>query len=305
MRLKNLDEMELINRLTSGLKADKDILKHIGDDAAVIKFPKNHLLLFSSDMLIEGIHFDLKSTSWQAIGHKALARNISDIAAMGGLPRYATVSLGLPKNYRLKNIQAVYSGIKKTARKYGLVIAGGDVSSSKILIVNIALIGIAKKKEVTFRNTAKKGELIFVTGKLGGSIKGKHLNFMPRLEEARYLIKECKPTAMIDLSDGLAQDLGHIIHQSNVGAQIHKEVVPVSNKADSFENALYDGEDFELLFTLSRKHAIKLKKYWPKFFKLKISQIGIIVDKKEGFYYLDKFNKKYKIKPKSKFRHFK
>jgi len=305
MRLKNIDETELIKLLTSGLKKDKSLIKHIGDDAAVIKFPQGQMLLFTSDMLIEGIHFNLKNTSWQAIGHKALARNISDIAAMGGLAKYATVSLGLPKEYSLKNIQAVYGGIKKTAIKYGVIIAGGDISSSKKLIVNIALIGMAKKKEIIYRNTAKVNDAIFVTGKLGGSIKGKHLNFAPRLKEARYLIKEFRPTAMIDLSDGLAQDLGHVINQSQVGAQLIKETIPLSKEASSFKDALYDGEDFELLFTLSKKRAAKFIRSWQKSFKLRVSQIGFTVEKKEGFYYLDKLGKKYVIKPKSKFRHFK
>ena len=145
MRLQDLDEMELIKRLTSDLKSDKSFLKHIGDDAAVIKLPCGQVLLFTSDMLIEGIHFNLKQAPWQAIGHKAIARNISDIAAMGGLPKYATVSLGLPKQYSLKNIQALYNGIKRTARKYNVLIAVGDVSNSKKLIISIALIGLAKK----------------------------------------------------------------------------------------------------------------------------------------------------------------
>lgn len=305
MRLKNIDEIELIKQLTSNLETDKSFLKHIGDDAAVIKFPEKHLLLFTSDMLIEGVHFDLKTASWGAIGHKALARNVSDIAAMGGAPKYATVSLGLPKNYNLKNIKALYNGIKKTARKFGVLIAGGDVSSSKKLIINIALIGLAKKAEITYRDTAKKGELIFVTGKLGGSIKGKHLSFTPRLKEARYLVEKFKPTSMIDLSDGLARDLGHIIGQSNVGARLYKENIPIAKESSSIKNALYDGEDFELLFTIEKKKADKLIKSWPKSFKLKVSEIGVIVDKKEGFYYQDRCGKKNKIKPKSKYRHFK
>lgn len=305
MRLKDINEIELIEQLTSHLETDKSFLKHIGDDAAVIKFPEKHLLLFTSDMLIEGVHFSLKTASWRAIGHKALSRNISDIAAMGGLPKYATVSLGLPKNYSLENIKALYNGIKKTAQKFKVLIAGGDISRSKKLIVNIALIGLAKKTEVTYRDKAKKGELIFVTGKLGGSIKGKHLTFTPRLKEARYLVEKFKPTSMIDLSDGLAQDLGRIIGQSNVGAQLYKENIPISKESSSFENALYDGEDFELLFTIEKKKADKLIKNWPKSFKLKVSEIGLIVDKKEGFYYQDRCGKKHKVKPKSKYRHFK
>jgi thiamine-monophosphate kinase len=305
MRLKEIDELSLIKHLTSNLQTDKDFLKHIGDDAAVIQFPKKQLLLFTSDMLIEGVHFNLRKISWPAIGHKAIARNISDIAAMGGLAKYATVSMGLPKNCKLKDIQAVYNGIKKTARKYGVIIAGGDVSSSEKLIVSIALIGIVKKKEATYRNTAKKGDLIFVTGELGGSIWGKHCSFSPRIKEARYLVEKFKPTSMIDLSDGLAQDLGHIIHQSQVGAQLKQKSISGSKEAVSFDDVLYGGEDFELLFTLNKEKAIELKKDWSRFFKLKLSQIGTIVDKDKGFYYLDEDEKKHKIEPKSKYRHFK
>jgi thiamine-monophosphate kinase len=305
MYLNNLDEIQIIKRLTLNLKKDKSILRHIGDDTAVIKFNARRLLLFTSDMLIEGVHFDLKKASWQDIGHKALARNISDVAAMGGLPKYITVSLGLPGKYSYKKIETLYRGIRKTADKYGVIIAGGDIARSKHLIVNIALIGAADRKDVTYRHQAKEGDVIFVTGSLGGSIKGKHLKFSPRVKEAQYLVKKFKPNAMIDLSDGLAQDLGHILCQSRVGAKLYQKNIPLSKEAGCFENALYDGEDFELLFTVSKYKANKLFKSWRKSFRLKISQIGVIVNKKEGFYYLDCLEKKKIIRPLGRYRHFK
>jgi thiamine-monophosphate kinase len=305
MLIKEIDEDRLIKMLTSRIPEDKSLLRHIGDDASVIKMPGQGVLVFASDMIVENVHFKLKGTAYNLIGHKVLARNISDIAAMGARPKYATVSLAVPKKLELDVLKEIYKGIKNTASKYKITIAGGDISSSNTLVISIALLGLGKKNELVYRHQAKKNDLIFVTGSLGGSIKGKHLKFTPRLEESRFLVTKFKPSSMIDISDSLAEDLGRILIQSNLGAQIYENKIPISKAATTLKQALYDGEDYELLFTISKKKAKALVKRWKSNFSTKLTQIGVVTEKSKGFYYIGSRSEKNKIETKSGYRHFK
>ncbi len=249
-KLQDIGEFGLIKRIAEKERiADKkDIIAGIGDDAAVLKDKKNSYLLLTTDMLVENVHFNQKATPFQ-IGWKALAVNISDIAAMGGIPEYALISLGLRKNTALKFIDELYRGIRTLAQKFEVQILGGDTVASSKIVVNIALIGEVEKKYLTLRKGAKPGDKIYITGRLGGSITGKHLSFIPRVREARYLVKNFHPTAMIDISDGLLSDLTRICEASDIGAKIYQQKIPLSKKAISLQNALTGGEDFELLFT--------------------------------------------------------
>ncbi len=301
MKLKGIDETQLIKRLTSRLKKDSTILKGVGDDSAVIKYKKNTYLLITTDILIEDVHFKIKKTKPELIGHKALACNISDIAAMGGKPKYAVISLGLPRDLDLNFADAIFKGIRKEAILYGIKIVGGDISSSSKVIINITLIGFAKKKNLTFRDTAKVGDKIFVTGKLGGSQRGKHLSFRPRLNEALSLIRKYKINSMIDLSDGLAQDLNNIIQPSKVGALIYEDKIPLSKDAD-INSALYEGEDFELLFTTGKEESKKIEV--SKIKGLKVTKIGEIVNKSKRFKIIDKDKKAKDISLRYTFKHF-
>src|SRR3989338_7089247 len=249
MRLKDIGEIGLIKRLDRKTHLDKSVIKGIGDDAAVIRWRRDKYLLFTCDMLIEDVHFKLKRAAPSQIGWKAIARNISDIAAMGGVPRYALISIGLAPNTSVGFLDELYSGIRKCAKIFKVNIVGGDTGRSKKLVIDVSLIGKVEKRSVVTRSGAKIGDIILVTGSIGGSGKGKHLNFMPRLKEARRLVKNF----MIDVSDGLALDLWRILYASRVGARISKDAVPISREADSFEKAISEGEDFELLFTMNPK----------------------------------------------------
>ncbi len=276
--LKNIGEFGLIKRLSQGIKLDRSVIKGIGDDAAVIKCPGNKALLFTSDMLIEGVHFSLKDAKPFEIGWKALACSVSDIAAMGGVPRYCLVSLGLPPDLDSKFVESIYKGIKKLAGIFKINIVGGDTNTSDKIIIDVFLAGYAQRQNVIYRSNARSGDVVAVTGRLGNSyLSKKHLAFMPRLTEAQFLARNFKINSMIDISDGLSSDLNHILEKSRKGALIFEENIPLS-KGARLENALNDGEDFELLFTLPKNEALRLAKKTEKL-TFPVSFIGFILNK--------------------------
>jgi thiamine-monophosphate kinase len=290
-----MNEFQIIERLTRGLPKNAQTVIGVGDDCAVLDLSiPDRYLLFKTDAVVEGIHFT-SETEPERIGHKALARCLSDIAAMAGTPTSALVTIGLPANYKIERIEAIYDGMNALAKKHGVSIVGGETTTNPDrILISIALIGTVPKGKALLRSGAKSGDAIFVTGELGGSIDGKHLDFEPRLEEARWLAENFPVHSMIDLSDGLAGDLRHILEQSNVGGELHAKSVPISrtaklrSKASSTAKlallaALTDGEDFELLFTIASNHAVKLVDAWKeKFPKLRLTCIGKITAEK-GF----------------------
>jgi len=299
MLLSRIGEFGLIDRIKKQIKTDPSVIKGIGDDCAVLEFTKDKYQLFSSDMLVEGVDFYPHENPY-LIGRKSLAAALSDIAACAGLPRYCLVSLGLPKNKSVKFVSQLFKGIVELAKKYKINIVGGDISQARCITLDVSILGIVEKKHLVLRSGAKKGDIIFVTGKLGGSIFGKHLKFTPRLKEARFLVENFKVNSMIDISDGLTQDLGHILNESRVGALIYEGLIPLSNQARNLSDALYMGEDFELLFTLSYDEAQKLlQQKRANLFK----PIGEIIDKKQGLRLVDKRGREKIIKP-GGFRHF-
>src|SRR3989338_1524882 len=262
VRLSDLGEFGFIERIKRRVGRTSAICG-IGDDAAVLPLPSKKCLLVTTDMFIEGVHFTKLSPPID-VGHKAMAANISDIAAMGGTPKYAVVSLGVPASCSWQFAAALYRGMTKTAKKFHVDIVGGDTVHSGKITINITLTGEAQKNRVIYRAGARPGDHIFVTGPLGNSLKsGRHLKFVPRLREAQFLLKKFMPSSMIDISDGLAQDLGHILKASRVGAMIDEERIPCRPGA-GVNNALYDGEDFEFLFTLSPVRARALQKIKDK-----------------------------------------
>lgn len=263
--LASLGEFGFIKQISRMFPVPSGIVG-IGDDCAVFGWEPGKKVLWTTDMLICGVHFTLKMPP-KAIGRKALASSISDVAAMGGVARYAVISLGVPASASVKVLSSVYQGIKALAKEYDILIVGGDTVRSKELVINIALLGQAAEKNIIYRNQARPGDQIFVSGPLGNSFKsGHHLYFTPRVKESQYLVKHAKPSAMIDISDGLAADLGHIVEKSRVGAVLFKSQIPRREKA-TFTQALFDGEDFELLFTVNKDNARKLlKTKSPRFF---------------------------------------
>lgn len=298
MNLEELGEFGLIKRLAKNIRIDKSVIAGIGDDAAVIKYTKDKHLLLTSDMLIEDIDFRIDYSEPQLIGWKAVCCSISDIAAMGGVPRWLVLSVGIPKHLDIKVVDEIYSGIKKAARKFNINIVGGDTSHSDKLIIDVTIAGVIEKKNLKKRSNAKLGDVIFVTGKLGGAVKlGKHLNFTPRLKESQVLVNNFDVHAMIDISDGLSNDLFHIIQMSNVGAVIYEKLLP-KTKGVSLDDVLSEGEDFELLFTVPQKEAERLKKKFPHFLKTTpITEIGRIVKKSKGFKLIKADGKVIFVKP--------
>lgn len=297
MLLSKLGEFGLIERFKKSIKLDSTVVKGTGDDCAVLKFNKGKYQLFSCDMLVEGIDFHPNEKPY-LIGRKSLAVSISDIAACGGLPRYCLVSLGVTKRTSVEFTDKFLKGMLDLAKEFKINIVGGDLTRSGQLVVDVSILGVVEKRNLILRSGAKEGDIIFVTGRLGGSISGKHLKFIPRVKEARFLVRNFKINAMIDISDGLTQDLGHILQESKVGANIYEDLIPLSKEARNLEDALYSGEDFELLFTVSPGEAKKIIKRRLASFK----PIGEIT-KRNKLILVDKKGKENIINPKG-FRHF-
>ena len=279
------------------IKTDSSVIVGSGDDCAVLEFDKNNYLLFTCDMLVEGVDFTDKDDAY-LVGRKSLVVSISDIASCCGLPRYCLISVALPKGTALEYADRLFKGMLSIAKKFKVNITGGDVSQAPQITIDVSMLGIVEKKNLVLRSGAKIGDIICVTGELGGSILGKHLRFIPRLKEARFLVKNFKINSMIDISDGLVQDLGHILAKSNAGAALYENLIPISKYSRNLDDALYGGEDFELLFTLPRREAQKLFKK-PCNFK----PIGEIVSKKQGLRLIDRKNKEKTLKIKG-FTHF-
>ena len=298
MLIGKLGEFGLIERFRQAIKLDKSVIKGSGDDCAVLAFDKNNYQLFTCDMLVEGVDFYRKEDPY-LIGRKSLAVSISDIAACGGIPRHCLISLALPKTSRINFVDKLFQGMLDLAKNYRINIAGGDLSSAQVLTIDVSMLGEVKKKNLALRNGARAKDIICVTGSLGGSIRGKHLKFIPRLKEAQFLVENFKIHSMIDISDGLAQDLGHILESSEKGAVIYEDLIPINKEARGLDEALYSGEDFELLFTLSRQEAQKLLAEKKQDFKA----IGEITQFDYGLRLVDRKGQEIKLKAQG-FRHF-
>ena len=239
----DIGEFGLIKKLCASIP-------HAGDDCAVLPSadPKK-VLLYTCDPVVEGVHF-LPSTPPRRVGWKAMARNLSDIAAMGGLPRWAVVSIGLRPNTSVRWVEELYAGLRSGAGKFNCRIVGGDTTRVKHeQFIAVALIGEVEKSRVALRSGARVGDSIFVTGTLGGSLRGKHLTFTPRIAEARWLVSHFPVHAMIDLSDGLSSDLQRLVEVSKpgIGFEAFAAEVPISRAArGNLQAALNDGEDFRV-----------------------------------------------------------
>ena len=284
-----MNEFELIRRLTRSLPTNPSVVVGAGDDCAVLEagWP-DRLLLFKTDAVVEGIHF-ATGTAPEKIGHKALGRCLSDIAAMAGTPTAALVTIALPRTFDPDFVAAIYTGMSELARRHEVAIVGGETTTNPgATLISVALVGWVWRGKGVLRSGAEAGDAIFVTGELGGSLAGKHLEFEPRLAEARWLAQQFPIHAMLDISDGLAGDLRHILTASRVGAELLAPAIPISREArraakagasakTSLLAALTDGEDFELLFTVASRQAVPLLDAWRKQFpKLTLTCIGRI-----------------------------
>lgn len=311
-----LGEFGLIDHLTAGFALQQpSSLKGVGDDAAVIDNGP-FCTVVSTDMLVEGIHFDLAYTPLKHLGYKSVVVNLSDIYAMNAFPRQITVSIAISNRYSVEALDELYAGIRAACEAYGVDLVGGDTTSSpKGMVISITAIGQGEKELLTYRNGAKVGDLICITGDLGAAYLGLQLlerekqiwqdnpDVQPDLEDQKYAIGRqlkpearrdmietfrktgLKPTAMIDISDGLASEIFHICRQSGVGALIEESGVPMHPEAellalkfklDPITCALNGGEDYELLFTIDPGDVEKVK-YLPE-----IYIAGEILDAKDG-----------------------
>lgn len=233
----------------------------IGDDAAVTSVPSPQLT--TTDMLMDGVHFVVGEAPWALIGRKCLAVSLSDIAAMGGWPRMAYLSVAWPKSLADQAADEFQAGFLELATEFGVALAGGDTNFwSGPLVVNVTVVGTAGAGGVISRGGARPGDIVCVTGALGDSLKtGEHLRFVPRVREVAALVAVCQPTAMVDISDGLATDLGHVLAASGVGACLDLAALPMAptlgglGREEAVRRALTDGEDFELCMTLRPEDA--------------------------------------------------
>ena len=288
--ISSLGEFGLIERLTKELTTNnKETIKGAGDDAAVLQFGNDEEVLVSTDLLMEGVHFDLTYFPLKHLGYKAVVANISDIYAMNGTPKQITVSIALSRKFCIEDVEELYSGIRLACEQYGVDIVGGDTSSSLTgLAISITAIGTAPKGTVVKRNGAKETDLICVTGNLGAAYMGLQLlerekiatagkDIQPDFQGKEYILERqlkpearrevieklreegVKPTSMIDISDGLSSELMHICRQSGAGCRIYEERIPIDYQTAIMAEelnlnvitcALNGGEDFELLFTV-------------------------------------------------------
>lgn len=328
--LSQLGEFGLINHLTKNFDVKQpSTIKSIGDDAAVLDF-KDKKIVVSTDLLIEGVHFDLSYMPLRHLGYKAVVVNVSDICAMNARATQITVSVAVSNRFPLEALEELFDGIALAAKFYNIDVVGGDTTSSqKGLILSITAIGEANEVDIVYRNGAKNGDLLVVTGDLGAAYMGLQIlerekqvfqvnpNNQPDLEgysypierqlkpEARHDIKELlyqldvKPTAMIDISDGLSSELIHICKQSKVGCNLYEEKIPVDPQfinvceefvIDSTTVAINGGEDYELLFTITQEDYVKIKGN-PNF-----TIIGHMTQESEGIHLITRANTKIPLK---------
>jgi len=282
MKLAGLGEEKLIEALLHALPdgpAAKDVIRGPGDDCAVIGHARGKLWgLLKTDCLIEGVHFRLRDAAAN-IGWKALARTVSDIAAMGGRPLHALITLAISPEADLKRAVGVYAGLGKCAARYGIAIVGGETARSPgPMFISVALSGEVERHLCVFRSGGQPGDRLFVTGRLGGSLAGRHLIFEPRLEEARWLAQRFQIHAMMDLSDGLGADLPRLARASGCGCRLDETALPL-NAGCTPKQAMGDGEDYELLLALPPREAERLQILWlRKFPKLALTEIGELVE---------------------------
>ncbi len=252
-------ELELVRWMCAQQAAGQGVIRAGGDDLAVLQWAKEDLLLVGIDQILDGVHVDSQKHSARQIGRKAMNRNLSDCAAMACLPAAAVVSVALPRGSADSWAKELYSGLKEAADAFDCPIVGGDTASWKEkLALSVAILGRSAGVAPVLRSGAKPGDGIYVTGGLGGSILGRHLDFTPRIELARWLARQYPLSAMMDISDGLALDLRRLCRASGVGAVVEAKKVPIHADAqrlsatdgvEALFHALCDGEDHELLFT--------------------------------------------------------
>jgi thiamine-monophosphate kinase len=277
MKLNRLGEDALLESLIRGLPGSRRL---IGDDCAVVASPRaKHLLVLKTDCVVEKIHF-APATDPVLVGWKALMRPLSDFAAISAVPQFVLITLIVPAAKSTSWVKKLYRGLKRAASHFDVRIVGGDTSAIRgPTVISVSVSGYVEKDRWISRTGGKKGDDLFVSGRLGRSLRGKHLRFFPRINESRWLTKNFHVHAMMDLSDGLGADLPRLARASKLGFKIDREKLPRAPGA-KIENAVSDGEDYELLFAVSPRDRSRLEKNWRKKFpQLSLTRIGCLTQR--------------------------
>jgi thiamine-monophosphate kinase len=327
MKLTEIGEFAVIAAIKEMAAAGPRVVKGIGDDAAVIKPSPGMVSLVTADLLVEGVHFNLDFIDPYRLGKKAVAVNLSDMAACGATPTAFLVSLAAPVKTEMAFVRSLYQGMLEQAQEFKMPLAGGDTSRGERLLIAITLIGEAEETKVIYRAGAKKGDHVFVTGTLGdaavglkqlkqgkreGKLVQRHLVPVPRVKEGEAIAGQGLATAMIDISDGLLADLGHICEASTVGANVQLSRLPLSEEyqreiaqynADTYLLAMIGGEDYELLFTAPKERTPATQKLAQEF-GIPITMIGEITDASQGVKIFKEDGKVYPMKEQG-YDHFK
>lgn len=281
--LADLGEEGLLELIFQRLPRGQGAAVGAGDDAAVLDAPEaGAQVLFKTDTVVCGAHFT-PETPPELAGRKALARVVSDMAAMAGEPRQALVSLALPPETDSAWVCGLYDGMRRLAEEFGIGICGGELSSTTgPAVVTVAMTGVLPKGRAVLRSGGRPGDALFVTGELGGTLAGHHLTFQPRVREARWLVEHARPSAMMDLSDGLGADLPRLARASKTGFRAEMAALPCRAGCGP-EQALRDGEDFELLFAVPPERVAGLAGWGEAFPGVRLTRIGELVSAEEGF----------------------
>jgi thiamine-monophosphate kinase len=278
MKLGDLGEDRLLCQLLPSLSLAKAVVNGPGDDCAVVNIgDRQNFLVLKTDCVVEGVHF-FRGTHALAVGWKAMMRPLSDFAATSAVPQFALITLMAPKQTEVAWVKELYRGLCRAAKRFEVSIVGGETSSTKgPIAISTSVAGFVEKDCWISRRGGKAGDDLFVTGRLGGAVKQKHLQFIPRIVESRWLTRNFSIHAMMDLSDGLGTDLPRLARASKAGFQIHFENLPLSRGA-KVNDAISEGEDYELLFAIPRHQSQRLQKEWRrKFPKLQLTRIGSLV----------------------------
>jgi thiamine-monophosphate kinase len=275
MKLCDVGEDRLLGQLFSRLSLGKEVVNGLGDDCAVVGTRDyRNLLVLKTDCVVAGIHF-LPTESALHVGWKAMMRPLSDFAATSAVPQFALITLIAPEKTKVEWVERLYRGLGRAAKRFKVSIVGGEMSGTAgPVAISVSVVGFVETNRCVSRGGGKAGDDLFVTGRLGGALKQKHLQFVPRIVESRWLTRNFPIHAMMDLSDGLGADLPRLAKASRVGFDIELESLPLARGA-KIDNAISEGEDYELLFAISRRERNRLLRSWQKKFpRLLLTRIG-------------------------------
>jgi thiamine-monophosphate kinase len=275
MKLRKIGEDRLLGRVLPGLPLAEDVVNGPGDDCAVVETPgRGRLLVLKTDCVVAGVHF-LPMADALDVGWKAMMRPLSDFAATSALPQFALITVIAPEETKVDWVERLYRGLRRAAKRFKVSIVGGEMSSTTgPVAVSVSVVGFVERDRCVSRHGGKAGDDLFVTSRLGGAVKQKHLQFVPRIAESRWLTKNFSIHAMMDLSDGLGADLPRLAKASRVGFAIEIENLPLARGAKA-DDAISEGEDYELLFAISPRERTRLQREWQKKFpKLPLTRIG-------------------------------